>query len=225
MAALLDCAPRHLDTPKRGPEVALRDIAEHAGVNFGLIYRVRRYEGADSSSEGQAPAAAQSRTGVSPTPRHLDEALAMLMTFGDGTSRDWSAGPCSAASSRDETVPRLPCARRARGRPGSPMRHAQVAPMSIEDAHVASPRWRWSWPLGWRLFGSTALSAAGLDGATLRNATTTGSRAPRRPRRGPTPAAGAKAVSRNATGEEALDHGRLTCSGTSSWLKCPAPTV
>src|SRR5438552_10089578 len=69
---------------EQGPAVGLRDIADDAGVNFGLIYQ---YLGAKEQMVQEvyrrAGANAASRLADA---EHLEQALALLMTFGDGTT-------------------------------------------------------------------------------------------------------------------------------------------
>src|SRR4051794_9499687 len=82
VAALLDAA--RLLIAERGPDVALRDIAERANVNFGLIYQ---YVGTKEQllHEVYLRAARDAADRLADA-AHLDEALSMLMTFGDGTT-------------------------------------------------------------------------------------------------------------------------------------------
>ena len=80
--AVLDAARTLI--AEQGPGVALRDIAEHAGVNFGLIYQ---YVGTKDRLVREVYArAARSAAERLTEAVHLDEALALLMTFGDGTT-------------------------------------------------------------------------------------------------------------------------------------------
>ena len=82
VAALLDSARALI--AERGPDVAFRDIAEHAGVNFGLIYQ---YVGTKEQLVREVYVrAARDAAGRLADAQHLDEALAMLMTFGDGAT-------------------------------------------------------------------------------------------------------------------------------------------
>jgi len=82
VAALLDAARTLI--AERGPDVPLRDIAERANVNFGLIYQ---YVGTKEQllQEVYLRAARDAADRLAEA-EHLDEALAMLMTFGDGTT-------------------------------------------------------------------------------------------------------------------------------------------
>jgi AcrR family transcriptional regulator len=193
VAALLDSARTLI--AERGPDVALRDIAEHAGVNFGLIYQ---YVG----TKEQLVREVYSRAARDAALRlvdaeHLDDALAMLMTFGDGTTArlvGWAvlSGMQSEALFRDSPALDV-LADLARADASQVGRET-----SIEDARLFAAM-AMIVALGWRLFGGAALSAAGLDGARPERyddrirehlatlaAATTGSRAggvsPRRPR-------------------------------------------
>jgi AcrR family transcriptional regulator len=159
VAALLDSARTLI--AERGPDVALRDIAEHAGVNFGLIYQ---YVGTKDQLVREVQArAARDAAGRLADAEHLDEALAMLMTFGDGTTArlvGWAvlSGMESEQLFRDSPALDVLAglARADASRAGRKM--------SIEDARLFAAM-AMVVALGWRLFGSAALSAAGLDGA------------------------------------------------------------
>ena len=159
VAALLDSARALI--AERGPDVALRDIAEHAGVNFGLIYQ---YVGTKEQLVREVYVrAARDAAGRLADAEHLDEALAMLMTFGDGaTARlvGWAVlgGMHSEELFRDSPALDVlaDLARADALRAGRRM--------SIEDARVFAAM-AMIVALGWRLFGAAALSAAGLDGA------------------------------------------------------------
>ncbi len=159
VSALLDAARTLI--AERGPEVALRDIAEHANVNFGLIYQ---YVGTKEQlvHEVNLRAARDAAERLAEA-EHLDEALAMLMTFGDGTTARlvaWAAlgPPQSQDLFRDspalDVLARLMVSDAA----------ASGRDVSLEDARVLAAL-AMTVALGWRLFGSVALTAAGLDGA------------------------------------------------------------
>jgi AcrR family transcriptional regulator len=155
--AVLDAARTLI--AEQGPGVALRDIAEHAGVNFGLIYQ---YVGTKDQLVREVYArAARSAAERLTEAAHLDEALALLMTFGDGTTArlvGWAALEGN--------------------RPGEPYRDSPALDVlagfvvadaaeggrvvSTEDARVFAAL-AMVIALGWRLFGATALAAAGLD--------------------------------------------------------------
>ena len=146
---------------EQGPGVALRDIAERAGVNFGLIYQ---YVGTKDQLVGEVYArAARSAAERLTDAAHLDEALALLMTFGDGTTArlvGWAAleGQRPGAPFRDspalDVLAGFVVADAAEG--------GRV--VSTEDARVFAAL-AMVIALGWRLFGATALAAAGLDDA------------------------------------------------------------
>jgi AcrR family transcriptional regulator len=159
VAALLDAARTLI--AERGPDVALRDIAGRANVNFGLIYQ---YVGTKEQllQEVYLRAARDAADRLAEA-AHLDEALAMLMTFGDGTTARlvaWAAlgGTQSHDFFRDspalDVLARLTVADAA----------ASGRTLTLEDARVLAAL-AMTVALGWRLFGSTALTAAGLDGA------------------------------------------------------------
>jgi AcrR family transcriptional regulator len=159
VAALLSSARSLI--AERGPDVALREIAEHAGVNFGLIYQ---YVGTKEQLVhevylGAARDAAQ-RLAVA---EHLDEALAMLMTFGDGTTARlvaWAALGGTQSQDLFRDSPALDVLARLTVRDAA----ASGRDVTLEDARVLAAL-AMAVALGWRLFGSTALTAAGLDGA------------------------------------------------------------
>jgi TetR/AcrR family transcriptional regulator, repressor for neighboring sulfatase len=145
---------------ERGPDVALRDIAEHANVNFGLIYQ---YVGTKEQlvREVNRRAARDAAERLSEA-EHLDEALAMLMTFGDGTTARlvaWAAlgGTHSHDLFRDS--PALDVLARLTVRDAA----ASGRTVTLEDARVLAAL-AMAVALGWRLFGGVALTAAGLDG-------------------------------------------------------------
>ncbi len=159
VTALLDAA-RTL-VAERGPDVALRDIAERANVNFGLIYQ---YVGTKDQllQEVYLRAARDAAERLSAV-EHLDEALALLMTFGDGTTARlvaWAAlgGTQSQHLFRDspalDVLARLTVTDAA----------ASGRDVTLEDARVLAAL-AMAVALGWRLFGAVALAAAGLDGA------------------------------------------------------------
>jgi AcrR family transcriptional regulator len=158
VAAVLDAARALI--AERGPDVALRDIAERANVNFGLIYQ---YVGTKEQllQEVYLRAARDAADRLADA-EHLDEALAMLMTFGDGTTARlvaWAAlgGAQSQDLFRDspalDVLARLTVADAA----------ASGRVVTLEDARVLAAL-AMAVALGWRLFGGVALTAAGLDG-------------------------------------------------------------
>jgi AcrR family transcriptional regulator len=146
---------------EQGPGVGLRDIAEHAGVNFGLIYQ---YVGTKDQLVREVYArAARNAAERLAEAEHLDEALALLMTFGDGTTArlvGWAALESSRPADPYRDSPALEVlagfvvadAAEA-GRTVSPQDARVFAALAMVIA------------LGWRLFGAMALAAAGLDDA------------------------------------------------------------
>jgi AcrR family transcriptional regulator len=159
VAALLDAARTLI--AERGPDVALRDIAERANVNFGLIYQ---YVGTKEQllQEVYLRAARDAAARLAEA-EHLDEALAMLMTFGDGTTARlvaWAAlgGVQSHDLFRDS--PALDVLARLTVRDAA----TSGRTVTLEDARVLAAL-AMAVALGWRLFGGVALTAAGLDGA------------------------------------------------------------
>ena len=145
---------------EQGPGVGLREIAEHAGVNFGLIYQ---YVGTKEQLVREVYVrAARSAAERLVDAEHLDHALALLMTFGDGTTArlvGWAAleGVQSDDLFRDSPALDVLAA--------FVLADAEEAgrDVSMEDARVFAAL-AMVISLGWRLFGRTALAAAGLDG-------------------------------------------------------------
>jgi len=159
VAALLDSARTLI--AERGPDVALRQIAEHAGVNFGLIYQ---YVGTKEQlvAEVNRRAARDAAERLADA-EHLDEALAMLMTFGDGTTARLVAWAALGGTQSDDLFrdsPALDVLAQLMVRDAT----ASGRDVSLEDARVLAAL-AMAVALGWRLFGSVALTAAGLDGA------------------------------------------------------------
>ena len=158
VAALLDAA-RTL-VAERGPDVALRDIAERANVNFGLIYQ---YVGTKEQllQEVYLRAAREAAERLARA-EHLDEALAMLMTFGDGTTARlvaWAALGGTQSQDLFRDSPALDLLARLTVTDAA----ASGRTVTLEDARVLAAL-AMTVALGWRLFGGTALTAAGLDG-------------------------------------------------------------
>jgi AcrR family transcriptional regulator len=146
---------------EQGPAVALRDIADDAGVNFGLIYQylgtkeqlVREVYGRAGDNAASRLTSAES----------LEEALALLMTFGDGTTArlvGWAAMEGSQPAEAFRDSPALGVLARLM------LADARAADVDLtaDDARVFAAL-AMVIALGWRLFGSTALFAAGLDGS------------------------------------------------------------
>ena len=93
---------------------------------------------------------------------HLDEALALLMTFGDGTTArlvGWAALEGARTDEMFHDSPALDVLAELVVADADAAGRA----VSMEDAHVFAAL-AMVISLGWRLFGSTALAAAGLDG-------------------------------------------------------------
>jgi AcrR family transcriptional regulator len=145
----------------RGPGVALREIADDAGVNFGLLYH---YLGTkDQVVDVVYRAAAQSAAGRLADSSDIDEALARLMHFGDGTTARlmaWAvleghgATPAFRDSPALRVLTELLCDEgRTRG-----------ADVTADDARVFAA-FAMTVALAWRLFGETALLAAGVQPA------------------------------------------------------------
>jgi AcrR family transcriptional regulator len=157
--AVLDAAGTLI--AEQGPGVALRDVADRAGVNFGLIYQ---YLGTKEQLVREVYVrAAQNAAARLSEAEHLDEALALLMTFGDGTTArvlGWGAleGTQPADALRDSPALAVLAALMV-----SDARDAGVE-LTGEDAQVFAAL-AMVIALGWRLFGSTALAAAGLEDA------------------------------------------------------------
>jgi AcrR family transcriptional regulator len=158
VAALLESARTLI--AERGPDVALREIAEHAGVNFGLIYQyVGTKEQLVAEVNRRAARDAAERLAEA---EHLDEALAMLMTFGDGTTARlvaWAALGGTESQDLFRDSPALDVLARLMVGDAT----AAGRDVSLEDARVLAAL-AMAVALGWRLFGSVALTAAGLDG-------------------------------------------------------------
>jgi AcrR family transcriptional regulator len=159
VAALLDAARTLI--AERGPDVPLRDIAERANVNFGLIYQ---YVGTKEQllQEVYLRAARDAADRLAEA-EHLDEALAMLMTFGDGTTARlvaWAALGGTASHDLFRDSPALDVLARLMVRDAA----ASGRDVNLEDARVLAAL-AMAVALGWRLFGGIALTAAGLDGA------------------------------------------------------------
>jgi TetR/AcrR family transcriptional regulator, repressor for neighboring sulfatase len=159
VAALLDSA--RILIAERGPDVPLRDIAEHAGVNFGLIYQ---YVGTKEELVGEVyRRAARDAAARLTHAEHLDEALAMLMSFGDGTTARlvaWAALGGTRSHDLFRDSPALDVLARLMVRDAD----SSGRDVTLEDARVLAAL-AMTVALGWRLFGGVALTAAGLDGA------------------------------------------------------------
>jgi len=145
----------------RGPGVALREIADDAGVNFGLLYH---YLGTkDQVVDVVYRAAAQSAAGRLADSADLEEALQRLMRFGDGTTARlmaWAVleGHGAAPAFRDS-----PALRVLTELMGDDAR-TRGTDVGADDARVFAA-FAMTVTLAWRLFGETALLAAGVEPA------------------------------------------------------------
>jgi AcrR family transcriptional regulator len=146
---------------ERGPGIGLRDIADDAGVNFGLIYHYlgTKDQLVDVVYSAAADLAAERLSDAG----HLDEALERLMTLGDGTAArliGWAVLEGRGASPAFRDSPTLAVV--------ADLMRADAAEAGIalesEDARVFAA-FIMTIALGWRLFAETALLAAGLDGS------------------------------------------------------------
>ena len=187
-------------------------------MNFGLIYQ---YVGTKEQLVREVYArAARDAAGRLADAEHLDEALAMLMTFGDGTTARLVGWAVLGGMQSEQLFRDSPALDVLAGPGAPPMRYEPVAGCRSKT-RGCSRRMAMIVALGWRLFGGAALSAAGLDGA----------RPERYDDRIREHLAALAGATTGATGRQAPRTARkrsiiaLTCSGTSSWLKCPAPTV
>jgi AcrR family transcriptional regulator len=147
---------------ERGPNVALRDIAEDAGVNFGLLYHY--FGPKDQLVDVVYAAAAQANADRLADAEHLDEAVQQLMTAGDGTATrliGWAVleGRGAAPAFRDSpTLALLADLMR---------RDAAEAGVTLDDDEArVFAAFTMAIAAGWRLFGETALLAAGFDDAS-----------------------------------------------------------
>jgi AcrR family transcriptional regulator len=157
--ALLQSARRLI--AERGPGVSLREIAEDAGVNFGLLYH---YFGAKAQLVDvvYAAAATASAERLSDA-EHLEDAVERLMVSGDGTTARLLAWAVLEGRGADPVF---------RDSPALEL----LATLARKDAAAAGTRlhddeaqvfaaFTMALALGWRLFGETALLAAGLEDA------------------------------------------------------------
>ncbi len=145
----------------RGPGVALREIAGNAGVNFGLLYH---YFGTKDQlidevyAEATRVAAARLVESA-----HIEDALAMLMAFGDGTTARLIGWAVLGGREEAEIFGNSPALEVLTSRLKADAAEDGMA-VGDEDARVFSA-FAMVTALGWRLFGTTALLAAGLEGA------------------------------------------------------------
>ena len=147
---------------ERGPaSVTLREIAQDAGVNFGLVYQ---YVGTKEEliSEVLRRTAADSAARLADV-NDFDEALCLLMSLGNGTTARilaWAVLEGRDVGALCGLSPALEVlTERARSDGGRAMSDDDAALVAAIAMVLAT---------GWRLFGSTALAAAGLD-ATKQN--------------------------------------------------------
>jgi AcrR family transcriptional regulator len=145
---------------ERGPSgVALRKIADDADVNFGLLYH---YFGTkDELLNAVYADAAENAASRLREVDHLDDALSMLMTFGDGTTARLIAWAVLDGKDPTELLARSPALsvladllRRDASEAGVRV-SADDARVFVAIAMVIA--------LGWRLFGPVALAQAGAD--------------------------------------------------------------
>jgi TetR/AcrR family transcriptional regulator, repressor for neighboring sulfatase len=145
---------------ERGPAVALREIADDAGVNFGLIYQyLGTKEQVVAEVYRHATEAAATRLAEA---EHIDEALSLLMSLGDGTTArliGWAALDSSQRADAFRDSPALNVLADFVVADAD----ANGVEVSLEDAK-AFAAFAMVISLGWRLFAPTALYAAGLDG-------------------------------------------------------------
>jgi AcrR family transcriptional regulator len=144
----------------RGPGVALREIADNAGVNFGLLYH---YFGTKDQliDEVYADATRVAADRLADS-AHIEDALAMLMAFGDGTTARLIGWAVLGGREEAEIFGNSPALEVLTSRlKADAAEHG--TPLGDEDARVFAA-FAMVTALGWRLFGTTALLAAGLDG-------------------------------------------------------------
>ena len=159
MEALLASSRRLI--AERGPAIGLREIADDAGVNFGLIYHYlgTKDQLVDVVYSASADLAAEHLADA----RHLDEALERLMALGDGTTArliGWAVLEGKGGSPAFRDSPTLDVVAHLTK---SDAKEAGIA-LEDEDARVFAA-FIMTIALGWRLFAETALLAAGLDRA------------------------------------------------------------
>ena len=156
--AILDSA-RTLIADRGPSSVALREIADDAGVNFGLLYH---YFG----TKDQLLNAVYARSAGNAADRflevdHLDDALSVLMTMGDGATARLVAWAVLEGRDPAELFGESPALsvladllQRDAGVEGNPV-SADAARVFAAMAMVIA--------LGWRLFGPLALTMAGAE--------------------------------------------------------------
>jgi TetR/AcrR family transcriptional regulator, repressor for neighboring sulfatase len=158
-SAILESAGKLI--AERGPSgVALRDIAEDAGVNFGLLYH---YFGTKDELLGEVYSrAAEHAADLFREVDHLDDALSMLMTLGDGTTARLIAWAVLEGKDAPDVLGASPALSvladllRGDARAAGHEVSAKEAQVFAAMATVVA--------LGWRLFGPMALTSAGAKG-------------------------------------------------------------
>jgi len=140
--------------------VALREIADDAGVNFGLLYH---YFGTKDQLLNAvfAQAAGNAADRLIET-EHLDDALSLLMTMGDGTTARLVAWAVLEGRDPAELFGESPALsvlvdllRRDAAATGTAVSPDEARVFAAFAMVIA---------LGWRLFGPMALTVAGADG-------------------------------------------------------------
>jgi AcrR family transcriptional regulator len=163
--ALVESAQRLI--AERGPAgVSLREIADDAGVNFGLVYQyigTKEQLLAEVYARAAADAAEQLRGA-----QHLDDAVDLLMQRGNGTVARliaWAALEQQGNPGRGDLFGSSPAlaalaalAERDAAAGGTEMPPEQAQVLAALTMAIA---------LGWRLFGPIAVAAADLDPAHL----------------------------------------------------------
>jgi AcrR family transcriptional regulator len=143
---------------ERGPAgVALRDIADAAGVNFGLVYH---YFGTkDELLDAVYARATEQAASRLREVEHLDDALDVLMRLGDGTTARLVAWAALDGKDPAELFGVSPALTELAGlvqRDAS----ARGARVTADEARVFAA-FAMVVALGWRLFGPLALAVAG----------------------------------------------------------------
>ena len=144
---------------ERGPGVALRDIADDASVNFGLLYH---YFGTkDQLVDVVYRAGAESAAERLQSAEHLEDALDDLMHAGDGTAARllaWAVLEGNGAAPAFRDSPALTMLADLMRRDAE----ASGEALSDEDARLFAA-FAMTVAVGWRLFAETALLASGFE--------------------------------------------------------------
>lgn len=143
---------------ERGPSgVAFREIADHADVNFGLVYH---YFGTkDQLLHDVYAGAAENAASRLREVDHLDDALSLLMTMGDGTTArliTWAVLEGKDPTEIFGVSPALSVLADLYEREAA----AGGSPVSTDAARVFAAI-AMVLALGWRLFAPMALTVAG----------------------------------------------------------------